>query len=183
MGGRKGIRPVKTQWWVLAWLSVWSEVQTCIWPSGCHCHSLSLASAKSRLVLPFWYRLTRVVPDKGPLNGCVCVCVCVCVCDRRDTHLLECDLVSRRLRRVVDGDVTVHVVHAGGAVVAVAAEVAVYSMVADVMRQMATQVCQLRADSLTQRAYEPARHLPITPHSLHYSVTGAVNYVLLADDF
>ena len=35
--------------------------------------SLSLASVKSRLVLPFWYRLTRVVPDKGPLNG-VCVC-------------------------------------------------------------------------------------------------------------
>ena len=29
---------------VLAWLSVWSEVQTCIWPSWCHCHSLSLAS-------------------------------------------------------------------------------------------------------------------------------------------
>ena len=50
---------------VLAWLSVWSEVQTCIWPSGFHCHSLSLASVKSRLVLPFWYRLTRVVPDKG----------------------------------------------------------------------------------------------------------------------
>ena len=57
---------------VLAWLSVWSEVQTCIWPSGFHCHSLSLASVKSRLVLPFWYRLTRVVPDKKPLNGCVC---------------------------------------------------------------------------------------------------------------
>ena len=50
---------------VLAWLSVCSEVQTCIWPSGFHCHSLSLASVKSRLVLPFWYRLTRVVPDKG----------------------------------------------------------------------------------------------------------------------
>ena len=58
---------------VLVWLSVWSEVQTCIWPSWCHCHSLSLASVKSRLVSPFWYRLTRVVPDKGPLNGCVCV--------------------------------------------------------------------------------------------------------------
>jgi len=58
-GGRKGIRPVKTKWWVLAWLSVWREVQTCIWPSWCHCHSLSLASVKSRLVLPFWYRLTR----------------------------------------------------------------------------------------------------------------------------
>ena len=48
---------------VLAWLSAWSKVQTCIWPSWCHCHSLS----------PFWYRLTWVVRDKGPLNGCVCV--------------------------------------------------------------------------------------------------------------
>ena len=58
---------------VLAWLSVWSKVQTCIWSSWCHCHSLSLALVKSRLVLPFWYRLTWVVPEKGPLNGCVCV--------------------------------------------------------------------------------------------------------------
>ena len=33
---------------------------------------LSLASVKSRLVLPFWYRLTWVVPEKGPLNGGVC---------------------------------------------------------------------------------------------------------------
>ena len=55
---------------VLAWLSVWSEVQTCMCPSWCHCHSLSLASVKSKLVLPFWYRLTRVVLDKGPLNVC-----------------------------------------------------------------------------------------------------------------
>ena len=60
---------------VLAWLSVWNEVQTCIWPSWCHCHSVSLASVKSRLVLPFWYWLTRVVPEKGPLNGRVCVWV------------------------------------------------------------------------------------------------------------
>ena len=58
---------------VLAWLSVWSEVQICIRPSWCQRHSLSLASLKSRLVLPFWYWLTRVVPEKGPLNGCVCV--------------------------------------------------------------------------------------------------------------
>jgi len=58
---------------VLAWLFVWREVQTCIWPSWCHCHSLSAASVKSTLVLHFWYRLTWVVPDKGPLNGCVCV--------------------------------------------------------------------------------------------------------------
>ena len=73
LGGRKGIQPVKKlSGGVLAWLSVWSEVLTCIWPSWCHCHSLSLASVKSRLVLPFCYRLTWVVPEKGPLNGCVC---------------------------------------------------------------------------------------------------------------
>ena len=66
----------------LAWLSVWSEVHTCIWPSWCHCHSLSLAPMKSRLVLPFWYRPTRVC-----VRVCVCesvcerVCVCVCVCE------------------------------------------------------------------------------------------------------
>ena len=75
LGGRKGIWPVKKlSGGVLAWLSVWSKLQTCTWPSGFHCHSLSLASVKSRLVLPFWYRPTQVVPDKGPLNGCVCVC-------------------------------------------------------------------------------------------------------------
>ena len=56
------------------WLSVWSKVQTCIWPSWCHCHSLSLASVKSRLVLPFWYQPTQVVPEKGR-QMCVCVCV------------------------------------------------------------------------------------------------------------
>ena len=75
--GRKGIRPVKKLTaGVLAWLSVWSEVQTCIWPSWCHCHSLSVASVKYRLVLPLWHRPTWVVPDRGPLNWCVCVCVC-----------------------------------------------------------------------------------------------------------
>jgi len=58
---------------VLAWLSVCSKMQTCIWPSWCLCHSLSLALVKSRLVLPFWYWLSRVVPEKEPLNGCGCV--------------------------------------------------------------------------------------------------------------
>ena len=63
---------------LLAWLSVWSEVQTCISPSWCHCHSLSLASVKSRLVLPFWYQLTWVVPEKGLLNVCVLGAVFFC---------------------------------------------------------------------------------------------------------
>ena len=86
LGGRKGIRPVKKlSDGVLAWLSVWSEVQTCIRPSWCHCHLLSLASVKSRLVLPFWYQLTWIILEKGPLTGrarvraCMCV-LCRCVC-------------------------------------------------------------------------------------------------------
>ena len=54
---------------VPAWLFVCSDVQICIWPSWCHCQSLSLAS-----FLPFLYPVTWVVPDNGPLNGCVCVC-------------------------------------------------------------------------------------------------------------
>jgi len=72
---------------MLAWLSVWGEVQICIWPSWCHCHSLFLASVKSRLVL--------VTAHPGNLGQssesrktdvCVCVCVCVCVFRHRYTH-------------------------------------------------------------------------------------------------
>jgi len=48
---------------VLAWLSVWSKVQTC--PADATA-THSLASVKSRLVLPFWYLLTRVLLEKGP---------------------------------------------------------------------------------------------------------------------
>ena len=71
LSSRKGIRPVKN-WVVGYWHGYLSGARCrCILPSWCHCHSLSLASVKSRLVLPFWYRLTRVVPEKGPLNGCV----------------------------------------------------------------------------------------------------------------
>ena len=70
LGGRKGIRPVKN-WVVGCWRGYLSEAR-CRLAHG-HCHSLSLASAKSRLVLPFWYWLTRVVLDKGLLNRCVCV--------------------------------------------------------------------------------------------------------------
>jgi len=37
---------------MLAWLSVSVKVQICIWPSRCHCYSLSLAS-----VNPDWFYL------------------------------------------------------------------------------------------------------------------------------
>ena len=93
---------------LLAWLSVWSEVQACIWPSWCHCHSLSLASVKSRLVLPFWYRLTRVVPEKGPLNVCVCfvswnasnLCL-VCAISGLSTTACLCKSINKQINRLV----------------------------------------------------------------------------------
>jgi len=65
---------------LVAWLFVWSDVQICTCPSWCHCHSLSLASVKSRLVLPFWYQLTRVVPAYlGSPGKRAIKLVCVCV--------------------------------------------------------------------------------------------------------
>ena len=75
LDSRKGIWPVKS--WVVAY---WRG-----YLSGARCRlaygpadataTQSLAPVKSRLVLPFWYRLTWVLPEKGPLNGCVCVYV------------------------------------------------------------------------------------------------------------
>ena len=80
LGGRKGIRPLKKlSGGVLAWFSVWSEVQTCIRSTWCHCHSLSLASVKSRLVT-FLVPAHLGSPWKGPLNRCVCVCVTLQKC-------------------------------------------------------------------------------------------------------
>jgi len=61
---------------VLVWLSVWCEVQTCIWPS-----SPADATATHCLLLQYstdWFYFHPGSPGKGPLNGCVCVCVCVC---------------------------------------------------------------------------------------------------------
>jgi len=40
-----------------------------------HCHSLFLALVKSRLDLPFWYWLTRVILEKGPFNRCCGCCI------------------------------------------------------------------------------------------------------------
>ena len=59
---RKSIRLVKN--WVMRWwhgyLSGASEgYMICIWFSWCHCHPSSLASLKSRMLLPFWF--TQVV--------------------------------------------------------------------------------------------------------------------------
>ena len=99
---------------MLAWLSVWSEVQTCIWPSWCRCHSLSLASVKSRLVFPFWYWLTWVVPDKGPLSGCklsmynVCLALCVWYSFLGSSQCSAIAYINSRLHGLLDSCTFVH---------------------------------------------------------------------------
>jgi len=57
---------------LLAWLSVWSEVQTCTRPSWCHWHSLSFASVKSRLVFTF---LVPALPGSPGQRAVKRVCV------------------------------------------------------------------------------------------------------------
>jgi len=73
LGGRKGIRPVKSEWWGAGMVICLGQ--------GADLHMAQLMSlplthscfSKSCLVLAFWYWLTWVVPDKGPLSGCFCV--------------------------------------------------------------------------------------------------------------
>jgi len=73
LGDRKGIRPVKN-WVVGCWRGYLSGVRCRLAyrPADATATHRLFASVKSRLVLPVWYWLTRVVLDKGPLNGCVC---------------------------------------------------------------------------------------------------------------
>jgi len=54
--------------------------------------------SKIQIGFPFWYWLTRVVPEKGPLNGCVCVCVCVCYKQERGCLMHFACLANRLLK-------------------------------------------------------------------------------------
>jgi len=90
LGGRKGIQPVKkTEWWgaslviSLEWGADLHTAQLMPLPVTASCFS------KIRMVLPFWYRLTWVVPEKGPLNGC------------KRTYRDSCKIHGRFLRLVV----------------------------------------------------------------------------------
>jgi len=76
-------RVVKTEWWDAGMVMCLGQ--------GADLHIAQLmplpltisCSSKSRLVLPFWCQLTRVVLDEIQegriMVVCVCVCVCVCV--------------------------------------------------------------------------------------------------------
>jgi len=92
LGGRKGIRPVKNEWWGVRvviclerdadlhttqlmplplTVSCFSKIQigfTFLVPAYPGCPGKEAVKWLC-VVLPFWYRLTRVVPGKGPLNG------------------------------------------------------------------------------------------------------------------
>jgi len=75
---------------MLAWLSAWGAdlhiAQQMPLPLTISC------SSKSRLVLPFWYPLTRVDPDIFQTSSKTVVCVCVCVCLAGLEKHLRCDL-------------------------------------------------------------------------------------------
>ena len=79
---------------VLAWLSLWFEGCTLAYspPDATATHCL-LLQENPDWFLPFWYRLTRVVPDKGPLN------VCVCVCDYHCYYLVAFSALTLLVRR------------------------------------------------------------------------------------
>ena len=68
VGWQEGHPPVQTKWWG-------AGMVVCL-GQGADLHMAQLMPlpltiswfSKSRLVLPFWYWLTQVVLDKGPLN-------------------------------------------------------------------------------------------------------------------
>ena len=76
VGRQEGIWPVKTEWWgtgvviCLEWGADWHMAQLMPLPLTVSC------SSKIQIgFLPFWYRLTQVVLEKRPLNGCSVVVV------------------------------------------------------------------------------------------------------------
>ena len=73
------------------------------------CHSLSLASVKSRSALPFRFRLTRAVAVSGLFNGCVCVdgghlgllCIRWTFCWQLETRLFDSVYIRTPGKRLI----------------------------------------------------------------------------------
>ena len=113
LGGRKGIRPVKN-WVVGCWRGcVWVKVQICIWPSWCHCHSLSLAP-----VNPDWFYLpgfTFLVPahpgslDKIQEGHKMVVCVILSVTSSMISRFfMQSSLLDFKINGICDGMNVIH---------------------------------------------------------------------------
>jgi len=73
LGVRNSIQSVKIEWWgvgVIICLEWGADCLHTVQLTPCHPKTpSSLASFKSRLVLPFWYWLTQAVLEKRSLNG------------------------------------------------------------------------------------------------------------------
>ena len=70
LGSRKGIWSVKNEW-LCAGLVVCLGLCADLYMAQLMPLTIIVSCfSKSRLVLPFWYQLTWVVPDRGTLNGC-----------------------------------------------------------------------------------------------------------------
>jgi len=90
VGWQEGHPACKKQWWG-------SGVVVCL-ERGADLHMAQLMPLpltvsyfnKIQLGLPFWYRLTRVVPEKGSLNGCLSVSVSVGMGFSGDFHRFFC---------------------------------------------------------------------------------------------
>jgi len=73
VGRQEGHPACKKQWWG-------AGVVICL-EQGADLHMAQLLPlpltvscfSEIQIGFTFWYRLTWVVPEKGPLNGCVCV--------------------------------------------------------------------------------------------------------------
>jgi len=70
LGGRKDIWPVKTEM-VRYWRGYLSRARCKWWSSWCHCHPITYCFSKIQNCLFFWCRLTQIVLEKRPLNGCI----------------------------------------------------------------------------------------------------------------
>jgi len=64
-----------------AWLSVWGEVQICIWPSWCHWHPcFSKIQIGFTFLVPAYPSNPRQSPEGRKMDVCVCVCLITFIC-------------------------------------------------------------------------------------------------------
>ena len=55
--------------------------------------------SKIQMVLPFWYRFTRVVPDKGPLNVCIIIIIFLVQFRILDRSISHCRILGKPCAR------------------------------------------------------------------------------------
>ena len=110
-GGRNWDYKNEVRGGVLAWLSVWSEVQMiCIWSSWCHCHLIISCFIKIQIGLIFLVPAYPGCPEKEAVK-CLSVCLSVCLsylytslCNRLDSAGLPQNrgiLLAVRMRCIV----------------------------------------------------------------------------------